>query len=180
MGVKLTSEVQIVHNVRTAIACKAHGGMRFIMLIKGTLDDIEGAVESEQIDLAFSLLIDCSIYCCAIRASVSTGHLYTATAFQDIGFNPFADDMVKHFPKSLQVAAEKDDELSVHDLKDMQGEVLQMVRETEAVLQFLSPLPDVRDPTGLFPALKLGRGFDRLMTAENLPSIFPVAWNNDD
>lgn len=173
----MAEEIEFVDNVRAAMGAMAHGGMRFIMLVKGTLDDINGAIEANQDCTAVSLMLDCLIYCRAIQGALESGDIYHSTAFQEVGFDPFVDATATDIEEAFRPFKNVTYPVPKFRLEEMRKCVLRLAEETERRLGLDRNLPDVRRPDGLFPALRLGREFDKIMRIEHLPSIFPKAWS---
>ncbi|MDJ0642620.1 MAG: hypothetical protein QNJ15_07370 [Erythrobacter sp.] len=172
----MAHRVEPFSDVATYVASRTHGTSRMIILSHGSLEDLEGAVDAKDPLLLRTIGWDLALQCAAIRSSLRSGKLFTTTSPFEVGFDPF-EGLDKEEIAELQSIMD-----GLGELEDAEGipgiaaRVTAFAQGTEDLLGWDEPLPVVRNPDGMFPALKMMREFEQIVSRYDLPQLLPESW----
>ncbi|MCX4825199.1 hypothetical protein OG883_36145 [Streptomyces sp. NBC_01142] len=160
-------------DLRRLLAFRAHGAARLLLGCRARLEDIEGAVAAGQTEVAVLMAYDLMQFSLSVRGLRTEGEL--SYGRDEVGFDPFAGVPAEEVEAGLILAAEGREAVSESGeewLDRLRGHL----RDTEALLGYREPLPDVRSGSGLMKGFKLARTWQPLLQRVGLPDLLPDAW----
>ncbi|WP_267242632.1 hypothetical protein [Streptomyces sp. PR69] len=160
-------------DLRRLLAFRAHGAARLLLGCRARLEDIEGAVAAGQTEVAVLMAYELVQFSLSVRGLRSEGEL--SYGRDEVGFDPFAGVPAEEVAAGLILAAEGRDAVGERGeewLDRLRGHL----RDTEALLGYAEPLPDVRSGSGLMKGFKLARTWQPLLQRVGLPDLLPDAW----
>ncbi|MFI9202521.1 hypothetical protein [Streptomyces sp. NPDC053048] len=159
--------------LRRLLAFRAHGAARLLLGCRARLEDAEGAVAAGQTEVAVLMAYDLVQLSLSVRGLRTEGEL--AYLGDQAGFDPFAGVPAEEVEAGLALAAEGRDAVGPRGeewLERLRGHL----RDTEALLGYGEPLPDVRSASGLMKGFKLARTWQPHLQRVGLPDLLPSAW----
>ncbi|MFI7301466.1 hypothetical protein [Streptomyces sp. NPDC050121] len=160
-------------DLRRLLAFRGHGAVRLLLGCRARLEDVEGAVAAKQSEVAVLMAYDLLQLSLSIRGLRTEGELIYA--HDEAAFDPFAGLSTEESEAALVLAAEGLDATG-----DRAEQWLDRLRdhfaETESLLGYQAPLPDVRSGNGMIKGFKLARTWQPLMDRVGLPSLLPDYW----
>jgi len=170
-----------IHNdIRRWIAFRVHGTSRFLLSVQAAVEDVEGAIEAEQYDVAFYQARTTILKCLSIQSLLVGGDLVDSGEFEPLNFDPFFGLEREEIKAGLRLLSEWPLAVQEGLIDDWHQRFCTYVMQTEALLGFDSPLPTLRSPGGLQAILALWREWDTMMTSMELPSSVPLVWVKTD
>jgi hypothetical protein len=163
-------------NASNYIACRTHSASRIVLLSFGTLEDLDGAIAEEDFGVARSVGQDLVLQCSAIRSAFVTGRLFSPTSQYEVGFDPFAGLDRQELLDCLDILARLAACNTVDALHQVASDVRQFFCDTEKLIDWNEPLPNVRKPGGMFPALRMMRDLNETIDRHRLPPLIPQSW----
>ncbi|MFE0044373.1 hypothetical protein [Streptomyces albireticuli] len=160
-------------DLRRLLAFRAHGAARLLLGCRARLEDVEGAVGAGQTEVAVLMAYDLVQLSLSVRGLRTEGELVYGR--DEAGFDPFAGVPAEEAEAGLLLAAEGREAVGARGeewLERLRGHL----RDTEALLGYGEPLPDVRSGTGLMKGFKLARTWQPLLHRVGLPDLLPDAW----
>ncbi|MFE3578252.1 hypothetical protein [Streptomyces vinaceus] len=163
-------------DLRRLLAFRAHGAARLLLGCRARLEDIEGAAAAGQTEVAVLMAYELVQLSLSVRGLRTEGEL--SYGRDEAGANPFAGVPAEEAEAGLRLAA--------RGLEDATGDPARTepwlerlrdhLRETEALLGYREPLPDVRSGSGLMKGFKLARTWQPHLQRVGLPDLLPEAW----
>lgn len=172
----MTITIESFPNAANYIACRTHGASRIVLLSFGTLEDLDGAIAEEDFGVARSVGQDLIIQCSAIRSAFATGRLFSTTSQYEVGFDPFSGLDKQDLSDCLKILAHLATCNTLDALHQLADDVRQFFCETEKLIEWNEPLPNVRKPGGMFPALRMMRDLNETIERHRLPALIPQSW----
>lgn len=165
-------------DLRRLLAFRAHGAARLLLGCRARLEDIEGATGAGQTEVAVLMAYELVQLSLSVRGLRTEGEL--SYGRDEAAFDPFAGVPAEEAAAGLVLAAQGR-EAAAGDGGDGRGEewlerLRDHLRETEALLGYREPLPDVRSGTGLMKGFKLARTWQPHLERVGLPDLLPEAW----
>ncbi|MCS0635787.1 hypothetical protein NX801_08935 [Streptomyces sp. LP05-1] len=160
-------------DLRRLLVFRAHGAARLLLGCRARLEDIEGAVAAGQTEVAVLMAYDLVQLSLSVRGLRSEGELVYAR--DEAAFDPFAGVPAEETEAGMLLAAagrEATGERGEEWLERLRGHL----RDTEALLGYGEPLPDVRSGSGLMKGFKFARTWEPLLRRAGLPDLLPDAW----
>ena len=167
------NEGRIVADPRRWAAFQCSGVYTLLMNIHSWQEDLMGALDADQLELAKFSARAAVLDCLQVHALSADGLM------EDEGdslANPFAGIPPERIASAMAavhgvVAAETvtDARLGVPHIEEQIADVVSMLGFTQAP-------PSIRTPAGLFPALRITRELLPVNKAAHLPMIFPESW----
>ncbi|WP_455410001.1 hypothetical protein [Streptomyces hiroshimensis] len=165
-------------DLRRLLVFRAHGAARLLLGCRARLEDIEGAVTAEQTEVAVLMAYDLVQLSLSVRGLRSEGEL--SYGRDEAAFDPFAGVPAEEVEAGLLLAAEGREAVGPEAAGRRGEEWLERLRghlrETEALLGYGEPLPDVRSGSGLMKGFKLARTWEPVLQRAGLPGLLPDAW----
>jgi hypothetical protein len=162
-----------VSEIRRRIAFRAHGALRFLKRVQGGLEDIDGALDKLQLDVAAYGARQIVVVCLSIRSLACEGEVEFDE--DSVSFDFFAGLPAEEIGRAIRLANEVLD-LQKLDKKDWSDRLRAYVAETERLLAYDSPLPLLRSPEGAFGLLRLTRRWSPVLDEFGLPPLLPSSW----
>ncbi|ARZ72345.1 hypothetical protein M1P56_15740 [Streptomyces sp. HU2014] len=160
-------------DLRRLLAFRAHGAARLLLGCRARLEDIEGAVGAGQTEVAVLMAYDLVQLSLSVRGLRTEGELVYGR--DEAGFDPFAGVPAEEVAAGLALAAEGRDAVGGRG-EEWLARLRGHLRDTEALLGYAEPLPDVRSGSGLMKGFKLARTWQPLLLRVGLPDLLPDAW----
>jgi hypothetical protein len=161
-------------DLRRRVAFRALGAARLLLDAHADLEDVEGALAADQLEVAAYAARQAIIRSLTIRGLETCGELDPAS--DQLGFDYFAGVPDGELTESLELAGRALDLDGEDDAARWLEAVRAHLRETERRLDYPEPLLSVRTPNGLFPALRLARGWVPILDELDLPQLLPKEW----
>ncbi|MGW3012888.1 hypothetical protein ACWC9R_29225 [Streptomyces sp. NPDC001219] len=166
-------------DLRRLLVFRAHGAARLLLGCRARLEDIEGAVGAGQAEVAVLMAYELVQLSLSVRGLRTEGELTYGR--DEAGFDPFAGVPADEAEAGLALAAEGRSVVTESGGTDVSGEewlerLRAHLRDTEALLGYPEPLPDVRSGSGLMKGFKLARTWEPLLRRVGLPDLLPDAW----
>jgi hypothetical protein len=161
-------------DARRWVAFHGKGAARLMLTIQAEIDDIEGAVSAGQYEVAAFQARAAVVGCLSVRSLAVAGEIDSPP--DQLSFSPFAGLSEAEVGRGLSLAA------AGLEIEDGLGANAWLTRlrtyaaATEALLGFDEPLPVLRSPEGLYPALRLARQWLGLVEELGLPPLLPAQW----
>lgn len=144
-----------------------------LMDIQASVEDMQGAVQAGQVRVARYAGLAIIRLCLRLRALQAAGFPPdTSDAMADL----FAGLPESTVGSALALSSRLARATESADVSAAAEAIEAHVREFEADLGFADPLPSVRRPEGLFPALRLAREVLPINRSANLPLALPAEW----
>lgn len=162
-----------VADVRRLVCLRAYGAIRMLEGVQGALEDVEGAVEQEQLGTACYQARATVLMCLSIR-SLGVGGEIDFDA-ESVSFDPCADlpdaELARAFAiaNSMIGANAPAAARALADLRDY-------VAETERYIGHDAPLPILRSPEGPFGLMALTRRWTPVLEDLGLPPLLKSEW----
>ncbi|MGW6459436.1 hypothetical protein ACWF94_26505 [Streptomyces sp. NPDC055078] len=159
--------------LRRLLAFRAHGAARLLLRCRARMEDIEGAVVAGQTEIAVLMAYDMVEFSLSVRGLRTEGEL--SYGGDQVSFDPFAGVPADEVEAGLLLAAAGRAAVGRAGeewLERLRGHL----RDTEALLGYGEPLPDVRSASGLMKGFKLARTWQPLLDRVDLPDLLPTAW----
>ncbi|MEU5401410.1 hypothetical protein ABZ348_19205 [Streptomyces sp. NPDC005963] len=160
-------------DLRRLLAFRAHGAARLLLRCRARLEDIEGAVTAGQTEVAVLMAYDLVQSSLSVRGLRTEGEV--SIGGDQVSFDPFAGVPADDIEAGLLLAAEGREAVGRHGEQWVER-LREHLRETEALLGYGEPLPDVRSASGLMKGFKLARTWQPHLLRVGLPDLLPDAW----
>lgn len=155
---------------RRAAAHLSQGMGRLLIFVQACLEDVVGAMEAGQQELAAHQTRAILTECLAIRGLRRGGD--ATWAADELAFDAFGFPCETAVAQATSIA---EDGLHLRDDAWL-GRLREFIAETEAELGLGEPLPVLRSPEGMYSALRMARPVFELVDRLNLPPILPAGW----
>ncbi|MEU8778401.1 hypothetical protein [Streptomyces sp. NPDC048606] len=174
-------------DLRRLLAFRAHGAARLLLGCRARLEDVEGATRAGQTEAAVLMAYELVQLSLSVRGLRTQGEL--SYGRDEAACDPFAGVPAAEVEAGLALVAEGTDAVdatAAADAGDARGGVRgeawlerlrAHLRDTEALLGYREPLPDVRSGTGLMKGFKLARTWQPHLARVGLPDLLPDAWS---
>lgn len=160
-------------DLRRLLAFRAHGAARLLLVCRSRLEDVEGAAAAGQTEVAVLMAYDLVQLSLSIRGLRTEGEpMY---ALGEAAFDPFDGVRAEDAEAGMVLAAEGWEAVGEHG-EEWLDRLRRHLRDTEALLGYREPLPDVRSGSGLMKGFKLTRTWQPALERVGLPSVLPEAW----
>ncbi|WP_329014419.1 hypothetical protein [Streptomyces sp. NBC_00690] len=160
-------------DLRRLLAFRAHGAARLLLRCRARLEDIEGAVAAGQTEVAVLMAYDLVQSSLSVRGLRTEGEV--SIGGDQVSFDPFAGVPATDVEAGLLLAAEGREAVGDHGEQWVER-LREHLRDTEALLGYSEPLPDVRSASGLMKGFKLARTWQPHLLRVGLPDLLPDAW----
>ncbi len=167
--------VETTDDARRLLAYRAHGCSRVMLLVHALVDDLLGALDAGQTRVAIGVAQDLVVQCALIRSSRVSGQILSSESLWDVGLDPF-EGLSDAEAKECATLMERIGAASEDAVPEAAKEILDYAADTEGRLGWSFPLPVIRSPEGIFPALKLARLWAKPLSALALPGVIPKNW----
>ncbi|MEV6570220.1 hypothetical protein [Streptomyces sp. NPDC051577] len=163
-------------DLRRLLAFRAHGAARLLLGCRARMEDIEGATAAGQTEVAVLMAYELVQLSLSVRGLRTEGEL--SYGRDEAASDPFAGVPADEVEEGLLLAA-RGREAATGD--PVRGEewldrLRDHLRDTEALLGYREPLPDVRSGSGLMKGFKLARTWQPHLQRVGLPDLLPEAW----
>ncbi|MFD8625125.1 hypothetical protein [Streptomyces hygroscopicus] len=160
-------------DLRRLLAFRAHGATRLMLTCRARLEDIEGAVAAGQAELAVLAAYELVQLSLSVRGLRTEGELVYGR--DEAAFDPFAGVAAEDAEAGLTLAAEGWEAVGERG-EEWLERLRRHLRDTEALLGYAEPLPNVRSGSGLMKGFKLTRMWQPSLERVGLPGMVPEAW----
>ncbi|MFI0773155.1 hypothetical protein [Streptomyces sp. NPDC021212] len=160
-------------DLRRLLAFRAHGAARLLLTCRSRLEDIEGAVTAGQAEVAVLMAYELVQLSLSIRGLRTEGELVYGR--DEAAFDPFAGVAAEDAEAGLNLAAEGWEAVGEGG-EEWLDRVRRHLHDTEALLGYAEPLPNVRSGSGLMKGFKLARTWQPALDRVGLPGLLPEAW----
>ncbi|MGW0332544.1 hypothetical protein ACWD0J_11850 [Streptomyces sp. NPDC003011] len=160
-------------DLRRLLAFRAHGAARLLLGCRARLEDVEGAVGAGQTEVAALMAYELVQLSLSVRGLRTEGEL--SYGRDEVAFDPFAGVPAAEAEAGLILAAQGREAVGERG-EEWLDRLRDHLRETEALLGYGEPLPDVRSGSGLMKGFKLARTWQPLLGRVGLPGLLPDAW----
>jgi hypothetical protein len=161
-------------DVRRHVAFRAYGAMRMLDWVQATMEDVEGAVDGGQYDVAAFQARALVLQCLSVRSLAREGEI----EWDGAAFDFFAGLRDEDVAAALSLATEGVD-LDERRAADWLGRLREYAAATEAELGYEAPLPILRSRQGAFGILSLARRWSQALDELGLPPLLPPKWVQD-
>lgn len=153
------------------------GAARFLNEAQASYDDVLGAVESQDWELAaFEARVLVST-CLSIQSLQRGGEPFAF--FGDLAtFDPY-EGLAADAVFVGHALAARGLSMTAEDAPTWVAELRTLMHETEACLGLPEPLPELRAPDGMFTVMRMARDWLSAIDAWRLPPILPEEWTGD-
>ena len=162
--------VEFLPDYRRAAAHLSQGMGRLLIFIQACLEDVHGAVEADQKELAAHQTRIILLECLAIRGVSSGGEVTWAA--DELGFDHYSCVDRAVLAEAAEIA---ESGLGNRD-EAWFTRLDRFIAETEHELGLGETLPMLRSPEGMYTALRMARPIFNLVDELNLPPILPAGW----
>ncbi|UQX03552.1 hypothetical protein [Streptomyces sp. RerS4] len=163
-------------DLRRLLAFRAHGAARLLLGCRARLEDVEGATLAGQSEVAVLMAYELVQLSLSVRGLRTRGEL--SYGRDEAAHDPFAGVPDAEIEAGLALVAEGREAANGEDGRgdEWLGRLRAHLRETEALLGYREPLPDVRSAAGLMKGFKLARTWQPHLARVGLPDLLPDAW----
>lgn len=165
-------------DLRRHVAVRAFGGYRVLYALQALVEDVVGAVEAGQLDTAAYVGRGVVLEGLSIRSLAAGGGL--ASRFFDVTFDPFSGVDEDTVADAMALASDGFELAAAGGPAEEAGawaaRIVEFARGCESVIGYREPLPVLRSPGGLFPALRLARDWPDVLDDLRLPPVLPREW----
>jgi hypothetical protein len=161
---------------RRLVAFVAFGTYRLLYDIHALLEDVCGAVDAQQRDLAVLQARAAAVSALSIRSLRLVGDPDDGVG--QLSFDPFTGVPGDEVQRALALAHEGMTVVWGPAAKDWVRRLHDYVDETERLLGYRKPLAELRSPSGLFPSIRLARTLVKAVEECHLPNLFPSEWTS--
>lgn len=172
-GTTRTAPVPLPSDLRRLLAFRAHGAARLLLGCRARLEDIEGAVAGGQPEVAVLMAYDLVQFSLSVRGLRTEGEL--SYGRDEAAFDPFAGVPAEDVEAGLLLAAEGAGATGPQGERWLER-LRSHLHDTERLLGYGEPLPDVRSASGLMKGFKLARTWQPHLERVGLPGLLPSAW----
>ncbi|MFG2616512.1 hypothetical protein ACGFXC_02740 [Streptomyces sp. NPDC048507] len=160
-------------DLRRLLAFRAHGAARLLLGCRARLEDIEGAVAADQPEVAVLMAYELVQFSLSVRGLRTEGEL--SYGRDEVAFDPFAGVPAEEAEAAL-LLAEEGAGATGPGAEDWLERLRAHLRDTEQLLGYTEPLPDVRSASGLMKGFRLARTWQPHLDRVGLPGLLPSAW----
>lgn len=160
-------------DVRRLVAFRSHGATRLLLYCHAAMEDVEGAVEAGQREMAVGMAHKLVQFSLSIRGLATEGELSWSP--EQASYDPFAGVPDAEVEAALALAAagmNAQGAAVATWVADLRGHV----QETERQLGYVKPLPYLRSGVGMIKSFKLARMWSPHLARLELPDLLPGDW----
>lgn len=163
-------------DLRRLLAFRAHGAARLLLGCRARLEDIEGAAGAGQTEVAVLMAYELVQLSLSVRGLRTEGEL--SYGRDEAAGDPFAGVPAQEVEAGLLLAARGREAVGAGGgpPEEWLDRLRDHLRDTEALLGYPEPLPDVRSGSGLMKGFKLARTWQPHLLRVGLPGLLPDAW----
>lgn len=157
---------------------RSHGSFRILYGVQALVEDIEGAIDAQQWDLAVYQARELVFVCTSIHSLKQGGEpLLWPGEYDRFHFNPFYGlENDAHIEEAFLLVTRGWQAFDQGDASIWLKQLKNLVKEAEAALELGFSLPVLRSPEGLSIALRVFGAIDDFATQLGLPSVVPEEW----
>ena len=167
------SEPQLA-DARRWVAFRSVGGARYLLQVQSALEDLDGAVAAEQHEVAVLAARSAILDCLSIRSLACGGELQQSDGA--VSFDWLQDIPADEVTKGLGLIQEGLAATNRRAALRWATRVQAFATETERLMGYDEPLPVLRSPEGMYPAIRLARLWGGLAEEMRLPPLVPASW----
>ncbi|ANW21533.1 hypothetical protein I3J09_27010 [Streptomyces clavuligerus] len=160
-------------DLRRLLAFRAHGAARLLLICRSRLEDVEGAVAARQTEVAVLMAYELVQLSLSVRGLRTEGE--PVYALGEAAFDPFAGVPAEEAEAGMRLAADGLDAVGERGTAWL-DRLREHLLDTEALLGYGEPLPDVRSGSGLMKGFRLVRTWQPVLERVGLPDVLPDAW----
>ncbi|MFE7812869.1 hypothetical protein ACFU5P_13040 [Streptomyces sp. NPDC057433] len=168
-----TPQTEETVDLRRLLAFRAHGAARLLLGCRSRLEDIEGAVAGGQPEVAVLMAYELVQLSLSVRGLRTAGEL--TYGHYEAAFDPFVGVPADEVAAGLELAAQGRDAVGEH-AEQWLARLRTHFAQSEALLGYAEPLPDVRSGSGMMKGFKLARTWQPSLDRVGLPPVLPDAW----
>ncbi|GGZ61908.1 hypothetical protein [Streptomyces subrutilus] len=164
-------------DLRRLLAFRAHGAARLLLGCRARLEDIEGAAAAGQTEVAVLMAYELVQLSLSVRGLRTEGEL--SYGRDEAASDPFAGVPADQVEAGLLLAARGREAANGDPARGEEWleRLRDHLRDTEGLLGYREPLPDVRSGSGLMKGFKLARTWQPHLQRVGLPDLLPEAWS---
>lgn len=176
-GCLYMTDSDIVTEVRRRVVGVAAGAARLLVEAQASFDDVMGAVEEAEWELAAYEARVLATTCLSILSLQTEGEPFAF--FGDLAtFDPFAGlDPLRVFEATELANSALD--LGSGNVGAWVDGIRSLLADAELALNLSEPLPELRSPDGLFSVMRLARDWLKAVEDLRLPPILPAEWTQN-
>lgn len=157
---------------------RTHGSFRILFSAQAFLEDIGGAIEAGQTEMAIHQARELVLLCLSVHSLKRGGEpLSWPGEYDRVNFNPlYALPYAELVRPAFMLISQARERILNGQSAEWFTQLEQLASDAEDALELDFPLPTLRSPEGLSIVLNLFGKWDKFATDIGLPSVVPDDW----